>query len=218
MTHVGTYVRDLGASAARLIENALDWEHLPFVHAQSFGSISIISGDENGWVASATLTGGMAVSIALTLDPDRMGWVTVTSNAGVVLGRIESRVEITGRDTCRVTVNFLVPGIDEESRAAAGAYYSVLYAQLYDEDEALMIARTQAIAAGAAAHKQRRIVTLVRGQKAMIPLVCPHQGLPLSGDPDENGVLTCPWHGYRFDAATGQCLSGQIKGWLPALA
>ena len=214
MTQVGTYVRDLGASAARLIENALDWEHLPFVHAGSFGSISIISGGANGWVADAKLTGGMAVSISLTLDPDRMGWVTVTSSGGNVVGRIESRVEVTGRDACRVSVSFIVPGLAEEQCAAAGAYYTALYAQLYDEDEALMIARATAIEAGAAAHKERRTVTLPNGQSATIPLVCPHQGLPLTGDPDSDGVLTCPWHGYRFDVATGQCLSGQIKGWL----
>jgi hypothetical protein len=190
MTVVGTYVRDLGARTARLIENALDWEHLPFVHASSFGSISIVSGDAGGWVADATLTGGMAVSISLTLDPDRMGWVTVTSSGGNVVGRIESRVEETGRDTCRVSVTFIVPGLAQDQRAAAGAYYTTLYAQLYDEDEALMIARAKAIEAGAAAHKQSRIVTLASGQMANIPLVCPHQGLPLTGDPDGDGIIT----------------------------
>ncbi len=39
--------------------------------------------------------------------------------------------------------------------------------------------------------------------------VCPHQGLPLDGgmfDP-EGLELTCPWHGFRFHAATGECLT-----------
>jgi nitrite reductase/ring-hydroxylating ferredoxin subunit len=26
--------------------------------------------------------------------------------------------------------------------------------------------------------------------------------------------MTCPWHGYRFDAKTGRCVSGQIRGWI----
>lgn len=38
---------------------------------------------------------------------------------------------------------------------------------------------------------------------------CAHQGLPLDGGmlDLEEGVLTCPWHGFRFDARTGECLT-----------
>ncbi len=214
MTIVGHYIRDLGASTARLIENALDWEHLPHVHGGSFSNISLISGDNNGWVAAATLTGGLSVWVALTLDDDQRGWVTQTTQQGIVLGRIESRVCSTGRDTCRVSVVFRVPGIGDDQKGAVGAYYETLYAQLYDEDEALMIARAKAIAAGASAHTARRDVTLANGKIVSIPLVCPHQGLPLTGAPDADGVITCPWHGYRFDAESGRCLSGQIAGWV----
>lgn len=213
MTIVGHYTRDLRASTARMIENALDWEHLPHVHAGSFSDISLVSADDNGWVASATMTSGMAGLITLTLDADRMGWVTETLVQDRVVGRIESRVETTGADACRVSVSFIVPGVEEAQRAAIGAYYQTLYAQLYDEDEKLMMARAQAIAAGPAAHAARRDVTLACGTNASVPLVCPHQGLPLTDDPDGDGVITCPWHGYRFDAVTGRCVSGQIAGW-----
>lgn len=37
---------------------------------------------------------------------------------------------------------------------------------------------------------------------------CPHQGYALDGglhDLDENGELTCPWHGWRFDLGSGDC-------------
>ena len=213
MTIVGNYVRDLGASTARLIENALDWEHLPYVHAGSFSEIALVRGDANGWVANATLANGLAGLITLTLDQDRLGWITETSVQGNVVGRIESRVDTTGPDTCRVSVVFIVPGVADDQRAAIGAYYESLYAQLYDEDELLMIARAKAIAAGSAAHAARRQVTLANGSVTSVPLVCPHQGLPLTDDPDAEGTITCPWHGYRFDAATGRCLSGQIAGW-----
>lgn len=216
MTIVGHYVRDLRASTARLIENALDWEHLPHVHAGSFAEITLVSGDNKGWVADATLTGGLAVLVSLTLDDDRLGWVTQTTHQESVLGRIESRVETTGTEACRVSVSFHVPGISDDQKAAVGAYYETLYAQLYDEDELLMIARANAIAAGASAHTARRDVTLANGTSVSIPLVCPHQGLPLTGAPDADGVITCPWHGYRFDAASGRCLSGQIAGWASA--
>jgi len=38
---------------------------------------------------------------------------------------------------------------------------------------------------------------------------CAHQGLPIDGGriDREAGTLTCPWHGFRFDCATGECLT-----------
>lgn len=38
---------------------------------------------------------------------------------------------------------------------------------------------------------------------------CAHQGLPLDGAilDVEGGTLTCPWHGFQFDAESGECFS-----------
>lgn len=38
---------------------------------------------------------------------------------------------------------------------------------------------------------------------------CAHQGLPIDGGriDRETGTITCPWHGFRFDCATGECLT-----------
>lgn len=38
---------------------------------------------------------------------------------------------------------------------------------------------------------------------------CAHQGLPLTDAVLDlsNGTLTCPWHGFCFDATSGECLS-----------
>ncbi len=36
--------------------------------------------------------------------------------------------------------------------------------------------------------------------------VCPHRKVPLSGQPVENGVIVCPLHLLRIDAATGKVL------------
>ncbi|MGE3286104.1 MAG: NifU family protein [Pseudonocardia sp.] len=38
---------------------------------------------------------------------------------------------------------------------------------------------------------------------------CAHEGLPLDEAiiDTSNGTLTCPWHGFCFDAASGECLS-----------
>lgn len=38
---------------------------------------------------------------------------------------------------------------------------------------------------------------------------CAHVGLPLDRGicDEEAGTITCPWHGFRFDSDTGECLS-----------
>jgi len=38
---------------------------------------------------------------------------------------------------------------------------------------------------------------------------CAHQGLPLDGGlfDAESGTLTCPWHGFCYDTASGECLT-----------
>ena len=34
--------------------------------------------------------------------------------------------------------------------------------------------------------------------------VCPHQGGPLGKGDLQGTTVTCPWHGWQFDACTGQ--------------
>ncbi|MEL6149287.1 MAG: NifU family protein, partial [Chloroflexota bacterium] len=38
---------------------------------------------------------------------------------------------------------------------------------------------------------------------------CAHQGLPIDGGMLDtmNGTITCPWHGFCFDATSGECLT-----------
>lgn len=213
MRLVGTYDRDLGASLDRLIENALDWEHLPYVHADSFTALSIIGADSSGWRADATIAGGQTLEVSLALDDDRQGWITETRGEATLLSRIESRAAATSDDSCRVSVRFYLPQSTEASELSAGAYFEALYAKLYDEDEALMIARASAISMGAKGHVDRRTVTLADGSVHSIPKICPHQGLPLTTEPDADGHITCPWHGYQFDVRTGLCVSGQSASW-----
>ncbi|MCI9888443.1 Rieske 2Fe-2S domain-containing protein [Micrococcales bacterium 31B] len=38
---------------------------------------------------------------------------------------------------------------------------------------------------------------------------CAHQGLPLDNALVVDGVLTCNWHGWSFDACSGECMSMQ---------
>ena len=46
-------------------------------------------------------------------------------------------------------------------------------------------------------------VFLQGGQYFAIDDVCPHMGASLSGGYLENGIVTCPWHAWRFRLADG---------------
>ena len=51
------------------------------------------------------------------------------------------------------------------------------------------------------------LVTHVDNRISVFRNACAHQGLPLDGGTLSDGVLTCPWHQFRFDASTGECVS-----------
>ncbi len=206
LTHCGTYTRDLGASLARMFENALDWEHLPHLHASSFGSIRLAQADETGWRADTTLPGRDEVlTLDLRLDRSTGVWITRTTRGDSLLGEIRTTAVATGPRSCRIAAEFHIAGIAPEQVPAVSAYYQSLYATLYDEDEAMMIARQSALDAPDKGWRE------VNGYR--LPNACPHLGLPLTADPDESGIVTCPWHGYRFDAVTGRCVSGAACSW-----
>ena len=55
------------------------------------------------------------------------------------------------------------------------------------------------------------VVYDVAGTFYATPAECTHQGGPLN-DGELNGkVVTCPWHGSRFDVTTGQVVRGPAK-------
>lgn len=37
--------------------------------------------------------------------------------------------------------------------------------------------------------------------------VCPHRGGPVGEGVVAGGIVTCPWHGNRFEVVTGRCVS-----------
>ncbi len=61
-----------------------------------------------------------------------------------------------------------------------------------------------------------RLLTIERQQIALfnvggrvyaIDNICPHRMGPLVQGRVENGVVACPWHGWRFDVRTGASVS-----------
>lgn len=51
-----------------------------------------------------------------------------------------------------------------------------------------------------------RVVALFNVDGKIIALdgICPHAGGPLSEGIVEDGIVTCPWHGWQFRLANGQ--------------
>jgi nitrite reductase/ring-hydroxylating ferredoxin subunit len=136
-----------------------------------------------------------------------------------------------------VRVEFRVPGVREDAAQAVGAGYVRLYTRLWDQDEAMMV-RREALRAGRAPGPPRPgprpplALGPVSALRARLPLVvdlagdrfrvlehagrllahaavCPHLGGPLEDAALEAGAVVCPWHGYRFDCASGRGPEGQ---------
>jgi Fe-S cluster biogenesis protein NfuA/nitrite reductase/ring-hydroxylating ferredoxin subunit len=57
------------------------------------------------------------------------------------------------------------------------------------------------------AHVDSFVATNVDSRIAVFRNECVHQGLSLDGGSMVDGVITCPWHGFRFDASSGECIS-----------
>jgi len=51
------------------------------------------------------------------------------------------------------------------------------------------------------------VITNVENRIAVFRNACIHQGLSLDGGMIEDGVIRCPWHGFTFEASSGECLS-----------
>ena len=141
LPHVGTYRRTMNVSLDRMYENALDWEHLPYVHSSSFGSIECVDAGAWGWRAKLTDGRGRHSLIELRLDRESRRWITRNIEGGAAGSEIWTHVFVTGERSLDIVVDFFVPGTTSETRERIGRAYTDLYHQLYHEDEAMMLAR-----------------------------------------------------------------------------
>lgn len=47
------------------------------------------------------------------------------------------------------------------------------------------------------------VLCLLDGRVCALSAECTHETLPLAGGGVDDGVVTCPWHGARYDVRTG---------------
>lgn len=243
--YLGNYVRRLPTNMARMIENAYDWEHLPYVHPSSFASIDLIDSGDWGWRARIGVPGGLEPTyqmLDLLVDAGQNYWVSTVFNGPGEGIEIHTQATTLSADEIEVDVRFYLPDAPDDAAASAAilSYMQRQYATLYDEDIDLMQGRQAALEdrarwrGGETTATETRVGALAELDKTLThtvetatgrycvrfwqdqwiahSAVCPHQLGPLQdSEIDAEGRLTCPWHGYRFDAVTGESKSQDCR-------
>jgi len=235
LTRVAVYRRRVAASEARVWENVRDWEHLPWLPRASFRSIALEEEGDWGWRARVglPLAEGAEILLELRVQPDEPRYVARTLAGPGAGSEIWTRVRAIDAGTTDVEVEFWLPGVAPERADALGAAYSALYRRLWDEDEAMMVRRTEALDARRGGEPGPLELGPLAALRARLPLCvelagvrwrlleldgavvahaasCPHWGGPLEDAPlAADGTITCPWHGWRFDLRTGRSAEGR---------
>lgn len=142
--HAGTYRRELPVSIERLYENAIDWEHLPYLHRNSFAQIECA--DAGAWGFRARVwpqpyNERRSVVIELRLDRELRRWITSNLYGPGTGTEVWTHAFSLAERQTLVVVDFFVPGVDEARRMGIGRFYTNLYARLYDEDVLMMSER-----------------------------------------------------------------------------
>ena len=203
LASVAVYERTVHASLDRVWENVLDWEHLPWLHHESFAHVRLLERHAEGWRAEASMReGGRPFVIDVALERAALRYHARTVDGLGTGTDIVTELAPAGAHATGIRVEFLLPDVPEERRDVIGAGYVHVYTRLWDEDEAMMM-RRQALLDGRLPDTQRTVT--IDGVACRFSTICPHSGGPLDrADVDATGVVTCPWHGHRFDVRTGR--------------
>jgi Rieske [2Fe-2S] domain len=208
LTRVATYERTVRASIDRVRENVLDWEHLPWLHPETFSHVRLLDRRRDGFRVESALRRalpGAVVQIDVRFEPCGLTYHSRTVQGRAAGTDIVTRLEVLDTSSTGVAVEFLVPEVAPDRAARTGASYVKLYTLLWDQDEAMMM-RRQAFLDGRLPNAMREVE--LNGARIRHATVCPHRGGPLREAPVEEGCVRCPWHGYRFDLHTGRNADG----------
>jgi nitrite reductase/ring-hydroxylating ferredoxin subunit len=158
LARVGVYRREVAASLERIWENVLDWEHLPWLHRESFSRIECLHEDADGWRARVGLAQGDSagpadsagaapeILLELALERPALRYVARTLEGPGSGTEIWTRLIPLAPQRTRIEVEFLLPGIPRERRDALGRAYVRLYTLLWDQDESMMRQREAQLA------------------------------------------------------------------------
>jgi nitrite reductase/ring-hydroxylating ferredoxin subunit len=241
LTSVGVYRRRIGASLERVWENVRDWEHLPWLHRESFASIVLEEEGQFGWRARVGLRTDAEIRIELVRETEHR-YVARTLEGPGAASEIWTRLVPVDARRTDIEVEFLHPGVAAARRDALGRCYIALYTRLWDQDEAMMqrrswlldapraaVAAREPVDLGLAAELEARlplrvvfggrlvVVTRRDGELLAYDALCPHALGPLDAAEIVDGRVVCPWHGKVFDVRTGRgCGAGNYLRLAPA--
>ena len=144
MEPLAVYRRTVHASLPRIWENVLDWEHLPWLHRETFAHVHLLSHHSDGWRARTAMRapeGSPDLELEVELERSRLCYHSRTVTGPGAGSDIFTRLEPVGAHATGIVVEFRVPGVAPEHAATVGAWYTRLYERLWDQDEAMMTRR-----------------------------------------------------------------------------
>ena len=198
---IAVYTRRVAAPLERVWENVLDWEHLPFLHHDSFCGIELEESGAWGWRARVLLPPRAKPSqLRIEVRIDRAAGVYHTRTlAGAGAGTdIVTTLATPNASSTDVRVAFHVPGLPESARKPLGEGYVRLYTHLWDQDEAMM-RRREALREGRAPGLAK---PGTRAPLALGPLPALRERLPL--------VVDCGGDRFRIVEHAGALLAHSV--------
>lgn len=142
--HVATYTRELPISLERMYENAIDGEHLPYLHRDSFSELTILKSGNWGWHAKGHLTPKSFMNfmeLELRLDRDKHRWITRTLSGLGKGSEVWTHAIPLEDNKIKVIVDFYVPKLPSFLKPMFAKEYIKTYSKLYDEDLWMMATR-----------------------------------------------------------------------------
>lgn len=232
---LGGLRRHLPVSLERLYENLLDWQRLPHVHAGDVQAVRGRSWGAWGWQADIADRHGRWALVALELDRGRRRWSARWRSGPRAGWRMDGEAEPApaGAPGLTVTVRCLLPSRSGRGADRIGRVWAAWLTGFSALDEAMMVDRQRQLdrridrARDAERHLdlgpvddlrlpctvtlagREFVVARVADALCAFPARCPHQLGPLQAGALADGQVACPWHGDRFDVATGENLSGR---------
>ncbi len=241
-----TWRREICAGIERIWENVFDWEHLPVLHEMYFNAVELIEIGNRGWRVALTKNPGTPdrrMVLELQADRENARYRVQTLSGDGAGTEIWTLLTPAGPRRTAVEVRYYLPERHPQRLAALADKYRTSCARLWDEDEAMMMRRDEmtaratkwrlgsgaCVSLGPLAELRRRVPLLVEfdgepfrilecedGRLLAHATVCPHWLGPLDEAVSQNGILRCPWHGYRFDMRTGESADGRGYRLAPA--
>ena len=109
---VATYTRELPVSIARMYENAIDGEHLPWLHRDTFATLEISESGDWGWRGTGHLHPKSFMTwmeLELRLDRKNHRWITTTLRGLGKGNQVVTHAIPIAENRIKVVVDFYVP-------------------------------------------------------------------------------------------------------------